>query len=486
MAKIGNSAQGPGIEASPPQDRPPRSRLPRTLFVVAGILVCGAVAGFMVTRSPWWTNTAPREDAHRPENRAEPSLSSSGPSAPLTAEALPPTPEAMKAEALAVARRVVEEFPTSAEAMSLIGTLYFSLNEITEATQWWQKCLAQDPQRADAYDGLASIAYTQGEHDKALELWHKAQEYSPDVPGVYMAPAKALLQMGKAQEVVVTLEKERRLSPNSFECRLLLGQAYSQLKEYAKAEENYRKAVEIRPSDSRPHYGLGSVYARLGQSDRARECMERFTESRDREEKAAAVFWRSADDRLSLILAQTHVDAGRFYAVRQRLKAAEEHWQRAAAIDPKNRQCRRALADLYRLSGRLPEALALFEQLRQVDPDNPAYHLGTGALLASLRRFDAAEEALRKGLELAPHQPSGYHALAQFLLSRNQKLPEAQALAEKLVVLAPAAPNYRLLGEACRRNGDLPGARAALRRALDLEAEKGRTRGASKASEQGP
>ncbi len=52
---------------------------------------------------------------------------------------------------------------------------------------------------------------------------------------------------------------------------------------------------------------------------------------------------------------------------------------------------------------------------------------------------------------------------------RNQRLPEAEALARKLVELEPAATNYGLLGEVCAQAGDLPGARAALERAMQLD-----------------
>jgi Flp pilus assembly protein TadD len=52
---------------------------------------------------------------------------------------------------------------------------------------------------------------------------------------------------------------------------------------------------------------------------------------------------------------------------------------------------------------------------------------------------------------------------------RNQKLPEAKTLAQRLVELEPTAPNYSILAEACHRNSDQAGAREALRRAMDLD-----------------
>jgi Flp pilus assembly protein TadD len=113
--------------------------------------------------------------------------------------------------------------------------------------------------------------------------------------------------------------------------------------------------------------------------------------------------------------------------------------------------------------------VAIGEQLRQIDPGNPTYHLNAGTVYAELQQFDAAEEAIRKAIELKPNLAVGHRSLVRILLIRNRKLPEAKALAQKLVELEPSAPNYSLLGEACRRNGDVAGAREALRRALELE-----------------
>jgi tetratricopeptide (TPR) repeat protein len=353
--------------------------------------------------------------------------------------------------------------------------------------KWWQKCLELEPRRADVYSGLATVAYMKGEYDKALELSRKAQEISPNMPGIYSPAAKILLETSRPQEAVAALEKEIRLSPGDFDSYLLLGQAYAEQREYAKAAENYQKALELAPGDSRPYYGLGSVYARQGQADKSREYMEKFGALRAREEHDGMSRRRASDDRLwtSEQVAHIYTDAGVVYAAYHRPKDAEQHWLRAAALHRKQRKCREALVDLYRRSGRLPEALAVGEQLRQIVPTNAHYQLNAGALLMQLRRFDEAETALRKAVELAPDRPPGYRALAQLLLNRNQKLPEAQALARKLVALEPTAANWSVLAEACRRNGDLPGARAALERALELEPGNERLKAGYKALQEG-
>ena len=479
MLEHPNSASGTGSEPNSPGIHARSSRRRQAVAVIGGALVCTAVAAFMVSRSSWWTGPATRPGAGPPP-REEPRAGATMPG-PSTSTARPevaaPTAESIRQEAFAVIRQLMEEFPDDPGAMCLMANVHMRFTQSAEATKWWQRAIDRNPRQANAYHGLALVANETGDRKKALELWRKAQEINPDLPGVYGAPAEALLEMGRPQEAAAALEKEIRLSSGTPRLYYLLGQAYHQQQEYGKAVERYQKAIEMEPRDPKPYYGLASALAELGAPDRARECMEKFRQRKDQEEQAMLEVRRTADDPFvaTQVLAEAHTDAAGFYAACQRLKEAEAHWQRAASVDARHTRCRRALAEWHRLGGRPAEALKFAEELRKIDPAQASYHLYAGDLLIQLERYDAAEEALRRVLDLAPNRPGAYRPLIQLLLPRNKNLPEARALAQKLVELEPTATNWRLLAEACCRGGDLDGARQAVRRALDFETPGAKT-----------
>ncbi len=469
----------------------PRARGRGAWLAALGAAAGVGIVGLVVARPFWWGGAqamalAPQSQAGPPPHEPSPQdaarAGATPPAGPAEGSA-PPAPQAeaegptspadiaMREETFGVARRLVEDFPGDANALGLMGTVQNRYGNTAEAVTWWQKCLEADPRRADAYHGMAMVARRKGEYQEALRFWRQAQEIDPALVGMHGRCAEVLLEVGKPEEAIAAAEKEMAINPGDVETCLLLGKAHLQLKEHEKAAADFETARRLKPDDSRSYLGLATVCARLGQADKAKAYTEQFREFRAEEDKVSVDRKRMASSRAwaADVLSQTHTDAGRLYAAHRNLEKAEEHWRRAAAVDPRNRICRQYLVDMYMRIGRDRQALTFCEQLRDIDPKNPTYHLNTGALLARLERLDAAEEAVRKAIALAPERPTGYRSLVRLLLFRKQGLPEAKALAQRLVELEPTAPNYGLLCEACRLSGDLAGARAALERAMRLD-----------------
>jgi len=296
--------------------------------------------------------------------------------------------------------------------------------------------------------------------------------------------------MGKPDEALAALVREIKISPGVCINHILLGQTHLQRKEYDKAKDAYARAVDIQPRESlgyyglvtTAYYGLATACARLGEKDKAENYTEEFKKLRAEEDKLISRQRRAIGRRVyeAEILAKTLTDAGLVYHGHKQFLKAEKQWKRAAVLDPANTLCRQQLADMYTRAGRPREALEVCEQLVKSDPKNATYALMEGVLLARLKRFDAAEKAMRIVIELAPKRAVGYRSLVKVLLMRNETLPDAMAIARKVVELEPTAGHYSLLGEACHRNGDRAGALAAMKRAAELAPDNERIQRAYK------
>jgi Flp pilus assembly protein TadD len=145
--------------------------------------------------------------------------------------------------------------------------------------------------------------------------------------------------------------------------------------------------------------------------------------------------------------------------------------QRAATLDPEQSECRVLLASLYMQDGRLTQALECYEQITQIKPDNVNSYNNIGMISFQLQRYDDAEKAFRKVIELDPKQSFGYRHLAFLYLSTNKMLGEARELAEKGVELEKAGENFFVLSLACDMTGDRTRAVWAMEQAMELEPE---------------
>ena len=436
-----------------PADRPRPGGGLRRRLLLAGAAVCLAAAGLLAAKY-----------LHAPSAAREPS------GAPVP---LPATVEELRDEAFAVVRQLIADYPRSADAVSLMGTVHFAFKEPEEAEKWWYKGLEFDPKRVGNCTVLARAASIRGDLDAADRLWRQAQALAPDKPGVYSGHAAVLLRTGKPDDAIAALQKELALSPGDPQCFALLGKAYLQRQECEKAVEHYERALALGLEDRTVPLGLASAYTRLGRQDKAGECLRNLhaLDEAQRSEMEALLARECDIDRarVTVVLARTLDDVGKVYAGHGNLSKAEASWRRGAAVDPKNRGCRLDLLELCASDGRTPEALDVCEELRAIPPRIAAVEMRAAELLAALRRFDEAEQAVRSAIDLEPKVPAGYRMLARLLMVQNVRLPEAKAWAAKLVALEPSAANCVLLAEACRRAGDLPGERAAVERALQLE-----------------
>ncbi len=136
-------------------------------------------------------------------------------------------------------------------------------------------------------------------------------------------------------------------------------------------------------------------------------------------------------------------------------------------------QCGDTLAWLYEQQGRAEDALTILSQSSASSPKSIAVLVRLGTLAAKLGRFDEAERAYQKAIELAPGQARAYAMLADLYLQADRKPHDARRLAQKAVELQPEPALYRLLGAACEKTGDAAGARAAREKAFPPGAGKG-------------
>ena len=445
--------------------KPPARKSGKWVLVVI-LIVCAGVAGlWSILHFRNGGETTGIKEAGRPPAE-QPEHSTAPPELPIEEQIT-----VLKQEETSLAQTVTKDFPGNTEALFLLGIVYRNQGASDKAAECWERCLEINPEDAKACDNLGRIAFQKGNYKKALELWQKASEINPKLERIYNSLGGALTCLGRTEEAVTMFLKDIDMSERPIHSHFMLGSQYQLLKEYEKAKQCYETVIEIQPNHINAYHGLAMVYAMLGDKEKSEGYMEKFRNLKAEEMKALKERDRNFNDLVSTrrSAAKTCKDIGRFYYIHSYVGKAEELLQRAAALDPEQSECRVLLASLYEQDGRGVQALQCYEELSRIKPDNVNCHGNIGVICFELQRYDDAEKAFRKVIELEPKQSFGYRYLAFLYLSMNKRLDEARELAEEAVALEKTGDNFFVFSLVCNMTDDQAGALRAIEQAIKLE-----------------
>ena len=295
---------------------------------------------------------------------------------------------------------------------------------------------------------------------RALALAREAQSLDIDAPG----PALLALELMREQpqaESLVRLHLARPAAENPLRMayvRLLTGQ-----QRYGDAVAQLEQAVKQRPDDPAPWLTLGALRLELKQAAEGEAALKRYVEI----QQAAPEADPDGLVRAWLMLAQAAEQRGDI--------AGAEAW--LARVGPEGPaldvQTRRAA--LLARQGRVDDARELIRALPESNDDDaraklaaeagvlrgvkqwaPAHEVLSRAvqrfaddtellyelamMAEKLQRHDEMERLLRRVIALKPDDAHAHNALGYALADRGVRLPEAKALIERALELAPGDP----------------------------------------------
>jgi tetratricopeptide (TPR) repeat protein len=190
-----------------------------------------------------------------------------------------------------------------------------------------------------------------------------------------------------------------RIPSKDVETLQLIGQCHFMQGDYKQAGDAFEKALDLAPRSSELHRLLGDVYGR-------------------------------------------RAETGSVFTAPGNARKAHQYFEQAVALDPNNREAVATLFQYYLeapgfMGGGLDKAESLIVHLTRLD--TPGGHHALAELEGKRRHYDAAEEQLRRAVELAPHQAGRLVDLAKFLSDRGRVKESDEKFAEA-ARLAPNSP----------------------------------------------
>lgn len=253
--------------------------------------------------------------------------------------------------ALAIYKKLLQEYPDNPDIPHLIGLAYLQKREYTsaekhllkaielspgntgflfdyanllasqekfrEAGECFDRIIKQDPGNERAFFSLGDIMRKTGDYKAASEFFGNAVRIKPGFFAAHLNRGLALRETGDMEQALGCFIRAVELEPGSFSANRILGITLNDLDKTSDALKQLRNAAVLQPKNPDIWYDLGNVLRTTKNSTEAIEC-----------------------------------------------------FNRALELDPENIKAASNLGELYHSTGNIREALRIFENLFLKYPDN--------------------------------------------------------------------------------------------------------------------
>lgn len=364
-----------------------------------------------------------------------------------------------KLYAYSMVTRLVQPYLDMFEAHLVLAQGALSIGERDRAIGEANKALAIKPNSELAVLTLAQVT---GEAEAAGKVLAAFLDKNPDAVEVRGAYARLLVeqkQLEPARDQFLLLLKSQ---PDNVGALYALGIVALQLEDTKGAEQYFKRFLAVldkSPGDARDPFKALMILSQIAET---------------RGDTAGAIAWLDKiDNRESAGYFDGRLRRAQLIARGGNLDAARKALTEIETDDPANQaQVLLVDAQFLRDAGYVQSAYTVLENALLRFPDNPELLYDYALLAERLDKLDLMEASLRRVMALAPDNQHAYNALGYSLAERGVRLPEAYALIEKALQMAPGDPFIMdSMGWVQFRMGNLAAAETALRRAYAVRSD---------------
>jgi tetratricopeptide (TPR) repeat protein len=272
-------------------------------------------------------------------------------------------------DAMKYLKEVLENNPQNETAMFEIGLCYSEMNLDGEAVDYFSKYLDEYPYSYIGWFNLANSYMKQGNYDLAIFAFDYSAIINEFFPAAYYGKANGFIQKGEYEKAIVVLNETFGLEqPHSF-VYCTIGECYEKMNDLDKALSFYEKAIEI-------DYGYPDAWIGL------------------------AVVYKMKKD----------------------YEKALKHINKATQVSASNIDTLSIKAEILEEMGSFEGALEIYQDILKDYPNEEDTHYNLGSLLADLKRYDEAIDALEIGYERTKSAEIFFKMTAVAFDSENQRL----------------------------------------------------------------
>lgn len=149
-------------------------------------------------------------------------------------------------------QRAIAEDPSSpggyynlAASLHKTGTLYNRPNDLRQAEQLYNQCLQRDPNYVECYRGLAVLLTDTGRSEQAYRLLENWAASNPQSPEPKIELARLHEEFGQPEQAKARLVEALAGDPHNARALTALGRLRDQEGDHAQALANYQRSLQL-------------------------------------------------------------------------------------------------------------------------------------------------------------------------------------------------------------------------------------------------
>jgi superkiller protein 3 len=153
-------------------------------------------------------------------------------------------------EAIALSRRLVQEYPDSDTGWLILGRALVQQKDLSAAQEALQKVLQLAPDSVEAHFNLGYAAYLRKDYRAAATWYRKATELKPDFTFAYHDLGHCLILLDDRAGAIAAFRAALRCQPDLAGVHEVLGELLMKEGQYAEAVAHAGLALQLNPTDA--------------------------------------------------------------------------------------------------------------------------------------------------------------------------------------------------------------------------------------------
>lgn len=293
-----------------------------------------------------------------------------------------------------------------------------------QASNLLETVLQDSPTDARALRLLGTARYMTNRPDDAVDLLRRSVAIDSDNSSTHQNLGTVYLALGRTAEALASFQNAVRLAPESTDAHFNLGVAHHQSNSLEEAMQHYQETLAIDPGYRDAQANLAAIYLSRGQD---RKCIE-----------VATTFLERNPENYRL-----HLCRGHAYRKIGYLTDAARDVDDAQKIAPEDPAVAVERGGLLAMSGQLESAVVLLRDVFESAPETDRVGMVLASALFELGRFDEAVEVLSKATARGRVAAEQYSFLGE-ILQRLGRTEEALAAHQRAIELDNELASARL------------------------------------------